>query len=588
MNCPRIIVCQARRPFAALLSCVALASVCDRSSAAPSEAAATATAEQRAARTIALDKRLLNFPIKNGAEKQLVRLSIDGQPVREFEIELADGEADFWVFLDVGDFRGRAGVLSVSGDAAAGARKLAAVQNADAYPGQESVYAETLRPQFHFSSQRGWNNDPNGMVWDNGEYHLFYQHNPYGWAWGNMTWGHAVSRDLVHWTELPDAIHPDELGTIFSGSAVVDGDNTTRFQAGDRPPLVCVYTSAGGTNPASAGRPFTQSLAYSNDGGRTWTKYAGNPVQGHIRGGNRDPKALWHAPTKQWVIVLFIEDNVLGFFTSPDLKTWKLESELKSFYECPELFELAVDGDAADTKWVLYGGNGDYLLGKFDGRQFTPDGEPVRFSHGNCFYASQTFNNVPAADGRRIQIGWGRIDMPGMPFNQMMTFPVELTLRSTDAGPRLCAAPVREIASLRGPKKGFVDAPLSGEAQPWNAIEGQLLDIEAEFAPGEAEQIAIVVRGIEVAYDARARELRCLDHKAPIAHGDGPLRLRILADRKSLEIFADDGLVYMPMGVTFDDDAPAIAIEAQGNGARLQRLDVYPLQSIWPDAAAAD
>ena len=171
------------------------------------------------------------------------------------------------------------------------------------------------------------------MVYYGGEYHLFFQHNPYGWKWGNMTWGHAVSKDMVHWEELGDAIHPDALGTIFSGSAVVDWHNTTGFQTGDAPPLVCIFTYAGGTNLSSQDVPFTQALAYSNDKGRTWTKYEDNPVQGHLCEGNRDPKVIWDENAKQWVIVLYTCDNTLVFFTSPDLKQWEQVSELNGFYE---------------------------------------------------------------------------------------------------------------------------------------------------------------------------------------------------------------------------------------------------------------
>jgi sucrose-6-phosphate hydrolase SacC (GH32 family) len=176
-------------------------------------------------------------------------------------------------------------------------KALEAIMLSDRLPGGDSLYRETLRPQFHFSPARGWTNDPNGLVYYDGEYHLFFQHNPYGTRWGNMTWGHSVSTDLVHWRQLPDAIHLDKLGTIFSGSAVVDQNNTTGWGTDEHKPIVCIYTSAGGTNVESKGQPFTQSVAYSIDRGRTWKKYEGNPVLGNIHGSNRDPKVIWHAPT---------------------------------------------------------------------------------------------------------------------------------------------------------------------------------------------------------------------------------------------------------------------------------------------------
>ncbi|HWQ91869.1 MAG TPA: glycoside hydrolase family 32 protein, partial [Clostridia bacterium] len=298
---------------------------------------------------------------------------------------------------------------------------------------------EPLRPQFHFTSRRGWLNDPNGLVFYKGEYHLFYQHNPYGWGWGNMHWGHAVSPDLVHWKELPIALYPDEHGTMFSGSAVVDWNNTAGFQSGSEKPLVAMFTAAG--------KPFTQGLAFSNDRGRTWTKYENNPVLPHIVAENRDPKVIWHAPEQKWVMALYLDESDYALFASKDLKRWEKLSDVRipGDSECPEFFEMPVEGREGETRWVFYGASGRHLVGKFDGTTFKPEGGPQELQRGNCWYASQTYSDIPARDGRRILIPWGRMtarEVPfhqGMPFNQMMGLPVELTLRNTDDGLRLCA-----------------------------------------------------------------------------------------------------------------------------------------------------
>jgi len=377
-------------------------------------------------REFLLQKKYLNFPIKNGAKKRLIHLIIDNKIVREFQIELAPGEPDFWVFLDVRDFEGEKALLRIDKYEPAGSKGFDSVYQADTYIGEQNIYREKLRPQFHFTSRRGWNNDANGMVYYDGKYHLFYQHNPYGWSWGNMTWGHAVSTDMINWTELGDA----------------------GFQTGDEKVIVCIYTSAGGTNPMSKDQPFTQSIAYSNDRGMTWKVHEHNPVVDHINGGNRDPKVIWHEPTSQWVMALYLDDKTMGFLTSKDLKSWKLQSRIKCFHECPELFALPVDGNRNNEKWILYGGSGEYLIGAFNGTQFVSEAGPIPFQHGNCFYASQTFSNIPANDGRRIQVAWGRVKMPNMPFNQMMLFPVTLTLRTTEEGPRMFAEPVREMEKL--------------------------------------------------------------------------------------------------------------------------------------------
>ena len=304
------------------------------------------------------------------------------------------------------------------------------IYQADRFAGEDSVYREPNRPQFHFTSRRGWNNDPNGLVYLDGEYHLFYQHNPFETQWENMHWGHAVSPDLLHWKELDDALFPDRLGTMFSGSAVVDRDNTAGW---GRNALVAAYTAD------KAGREV-QCIAYSNDKGRSFTKFEGNPVVGETR----DPRVFWYEPNKEWVMALYKIAGI-SFFTSKDLKSWKEESHINGFYECPDIFALPVDGNPDKKLWVVHGGSGTYMVGDFDGRKFTPRYGKYRTTYG-AYYAAQTYNDTP--DGKRVQIGWGQIEHAGMPFNQMMLFPTELTLRTTNEGVRLFSEPIDAIRAL--------------------------------------------------------------------------------------------------------------------------------------------
>ncbi|MCA9424223.1 MAG: GH32 C-terminal domain-containing protein [Candidatus Omnitrophica bacterium] len=526
-----------------------------------------------------LNSKYLNFPVKNGAPKKWVSLSIDGEKVREFDIELSPDEPDFWVYLEVGEFSGKTGLLRVEGVEESETSILQAIHQGDSFPGEDEAYKEGLRPQFHFTSKRGWNNDPNGMVYYDGEYHLFYQHNPFGWKWGNMTWGHAVSKDLIHWKELGDAIHPDRLGTIFSGSAAVDENNSTGLQEGDEKVLIAAYTSAGGNGPWSEGQPFTQSIAYSNDRGRTWTKYEENPVQGHLSGSNRDPKIFWHDPIGKWVIVLYLDENVIGVFNSVDLKTWEKTGELKSFHECPELFELPVDGNKSDKKWVLYGGSGDYMVGDFDGREFHPETEAIKFSYGNCFYASQTFNNIPEEDGRRIQIGWGRGDIPGMPFNQMMNFPTVLTLHSTEEGPRVFVHPVEEISKIRGVTQ-HDGVMLNDSTTDLESFEEPLLDIELVAEIESAKEVGLAIGSAELVYDTIQKKIRFKDQEAPLDAIDGKIELRILIDRTSVEIYANGGRVYMPVHHIPQDKDYRLSLFTRGGSAHLETA-VGELKSIW-------
>jgi fructan beta-fructosidase len=525
-------------------------------------------------RQLVLGERYLNFPVSNSAPMRRMTVTLGEDVVRAFDIELALDEPDFWVFMDVSAFRGKTATVEtvLSGREAA---VLDRITNDDEIRGGEKLYRERYRPQFHFSSRRGWNNDPNGLVYHAGEYHLFYQHNPYGWKWGNMHWGHAVSLDLVHWTELGDALFPDEHGTCFSGSALVDAENTTGFATGDEPPLVCIYTGAGD--------PFTQCLAYSLDRGRTWQTYEGNPVLGHIIGGNRDPKVIWYAPERKWVMALYLDGNDFALFSSPDLKQWERMSDVRlpGSAECPELFEIALDGDPGSTRWVFYGGNALYLVGRFDGRTFTPDSsEPHRLNYGNCFYASQTFNNV--LDGRRILVAWGQFEMPGMPFNQMMDFPVELTLRSTPAGPRLFVLPAREIERLHAERHAWSNLTLREGGDPLADIRGELFHIRAEFEVGAAAQFGFHVRGIPVVYNAAHRTLSCWTVSAPLEPQDGKIKLELLVDRTSIEVFANDGALYMPVGVLPSDQLRTLDVFTRGGDTTVESLEVHELKRIWP------
>ena len=527
-------------------------------------------------RAIKVRKNYLNLPVKAGAPKRRMGLLLDGKVVHEFDIELADGQPDWWSFVDVTLFKGKTVTLKVN-QLPEDSRALSAVEQADEPKEQHNLYRESLRPQFHFSSRRGWLNDPNGLVYYQGEYHLFYQHNPYGWGWGNMSWGHAVSKDLVHWEELPVALYPDEQGTMYSGSAVVDWNNTAGFQTGPEKPLVAMFTAAG--------KPFTQGIAFSNDRGRTWTKYKNNPVLAHIAAENRDPKVVWYAPDKKWVMALYLDKSDYALFSSPDLKRWQKLSDvtLPGDSECPDFFEIAVDGDAQNRRWIFYGANGLYLVGKFDGTTFTPETQPLALQQGNTWYASQTYSDIPATDGRRILVPWGRNgDLHhGMPFNQMMGLPVELTLRNSAAGLRLRANPVKELTTLRDRHHVIKSQSIKPGENPLADVKGELLEVLAEITPGTAEEVSFNLRGVAVTYDTKKQTLSCLDKTAAFPLEHGKIRLRMLVDRTSVDIFGNDGQLYMPLGVVMASDNKSLGVSAKGGEAQINSLEAYELKSAW-------
>jgi len=525
-------------------------------------------AKMPARRELVAEARYLQLPVKHGAPKR--RMSVaDGTTVREFDIELADGATDFWAFGDLTPFRGRRLTIAVNA-LPVESRALDAITQGDDIKG-EPLYAEAHRPQFHFTSRRGWLNDPNGLVYFQGEYHLFYQHNPYGWDWGNMHWGHAVSPDLVHWKELPIALYPRAYGDwAFSGSAVVDRANTGGFQKGNEPPLVAAYTSTG----------RGECIVFSNDRGRTWTEHAGNPVVKHQ---GRDPRLLRHEPTRRWVMAVYDEHEGkrwIAFYTSANLKTWEFRSRIDGFYECPDLFALPVQGNPSERKWVLYAADGQYVLGDFDGATFHPDGGKQRLWYGN-FYAAQTYSDAP--EGRRIQVGWGSgITFPGMPFNQQMTFPCTLTLRTTPEGVGMYAEPVEELATLRGRKHAWADRTVTpGENVLKDVPGGDLFEIQADLAADGATSFGFDVRGVPVMYDAQKREIACQGKTAPLAPVDGRIRLRLLIDRGSIEVFGNGGQVALSVGVTPPDDKRTLALFAQDGNVRVHSLDVFELKSAW-------
>lgn len=524
-----------------------------------------------ARREIAADKRYLTLPVQTGQPKRRVAVLVDGQPWREFEVELAATKTDFAAVLDLAEVRGKKLTLRTE-RIPEELRGWKDVATSDALPDAETAYREKHRPGFHFTSRRGWLNDPNGMVYHDGEWHLFYQHNPYGWDWGNMHWGHAVSRDLLRWKEEPIALYPKRFGDwAFSGSAVVDKANTAGWKEGNVDVLVAAWTSTG----------RGECISYSTDRGRTWREYDGNPVVKHA---GRDPRLLWHAPSKQWVMAVYDEADGkqwIAFHTSPDLKKWTCQSRVEGFFECPEFFELPLEGAKDRTFWVLYGADGKYLLGDFDGKTFKPNAPTKRqVFHGN-FYAAQTFSDAPA--GRRIQIGWGQgIAFPGMPFNQQMTIPCQLTLRNLPDGVRLCAWPVEEVSQFVPFNKSITrrELRLTGDKPtPLDVPAGDLWDVRLTFSPGQAKQVTFTLRGVPIVYDVKAETLTCRGKTMPLK-ARGELSLRVLIDRGSVEVFGPHGQVALVAGGLLPEGG-AFEIASVGGPASVEKIEIDPVQSIW-------
>lgn len=458
---------------------------------------------------------------------------------------------------------------------------------ASAFGYSDRLYDEKFRPQFHFSAMKNWINDPNGLVYYKGEYHLFFQHNPFGIEWGNMTWGHAVSSDLMHWKQLAHAIEPDELGTIFSGSAVIDWNNTSGFQSGDENVMVAFYTSAGEfAKPVP--KPFTQSIAYSNDRGRTWVKYEKNPIVENIGDDdNRDPKVIWHEATGYWVMVLFLdsEDAEFAILRSKDLKSWQITQKLRlgGTRECPDMFELAVDGNEDEKKWVFWGWDSGYLVGSFDGERFSPEQDHCRAAIGH-YYSAQAYSDIPASDGRRIQIAWMRAygKFRGTPFNQQMSIPCELKLRRLSEGLRICLTPVKEVELVR--EFGYSHKPTVVTEFDKNVladVKSELLEVQAEIGVMDAKEFGFDLRGNELLYDVTEKKMTCCDLETQVKPVEGVIKLHILVDRASIEVFVNDGERSMFKCSPLDTENLSLGFFARGGNVKLERINIWQLRSVW-------
>lgn len=502
-----------------------------------------------------VEKNYINIPIEMSEKWQRVESFIDQMPLTYSDVRISNSNIDYWVFRDISSYKGKTIKLKfdkyVSG--------IDKIYQSDKIHDGDSLYKESLRPQFHFSTRRGWINDPNGLVFKDGVYHLFYQHNPYDTYWGNMTWGHAISKDLLHWTELKSALNPDNLGTMFSGSAIIDENNISGFGADA---MVLFYTAAG--------KEMTQNIAYSKDNGKNFTKYSSNPILGP----DRDPKVFYYEPTNTWVMVLYNE-NYLAIYNSNNLKDWEYKSRVSGFFECPELFELNIDGDESNKKWIMYGASGTYMIGNFDGETFKPEHGKYYYSWGDL-YAAQTFNNIP--DGRRIQIAWGRIQQPNMPYNNMMLFPSELTLRTTSDGVRLFCEPVKEIETLHENKYSFKNLTTDEVNQKLKDINSELLHVELDIEMDRDFNFDILFKGNSILhYDGNFNRFNGAPYSFDINNGFR-FKVEILIDKSSVESYIDDGRLYLSGGLKNPINSNGLEIKGS---AKIHSLNVAELKSIW-------
>ena len=491
-----------------------------------------------------------------------------------------------------------------------------------------SDYQEKHRPQFHFSPPQAWMNDPNGMVYYDGEYHLFYQYYPYASIWGPMHWGHAVSKDLIHWENLPIALYPDKHGLIFSGSAVIDWNNTSGLGTVDKPAMVAIFTYHNMVGERTGRNDYqTQGIAYSTDRGRTWKVYEGNPVlpnQG-IRD-FRDPKVSWHEPTGRWVMILSAKNRV-QIYTSPDLKAWSFASEFGKdsapqlgVWECPDLFPLQVHGKETE-KWVMivsHGGGGPnggsctrYFVGDFDGKEFRSD-YPVEqinwLDYGKDNYAGVTWSDIPQSDGRRLFLGWMSnwqyaTKVPTTKWRSAMTVARTLELKQTTSGLRLFSRPVRELEGLRGSGEVFSSRMIEGEERIRNvsasrseieltfdlsASDSKFFGLELSNSLGEHIRIGVDQASSLIIVDRSNAGKMTFSQDFPGLHyipyeaaANGEMKWHLLIDNSSLELFVDDGAIAVTDIFFPSEDMNTASLFAFNGKARVKGGMAYNLAGIW-------
>lgn len=555
------------------------------------------------------------MPVQENAPVANIRVLTDGKLDETLNINLAESKIDYYVplrldnrqgekvLLDIRTNSDRSSIRDLQGAAWTYEMKLSNTFDV--------TNREKFRPLYHHTPEYGWMNDPNGMFYKDGVWNLYFQWNPYGSKWNNMTWGHSTSKDLVHWEPQDAVLYTDPLGMVFSGSSVVDKDNTAGF---GEDAVIALFTSADAAQ--------TQSLAYSTDNGMTFTRYNGNPVIAYERE-SRDPNMFWDANTQRWVLALASAlDHEMLIFTSKDLKEWTLESKFGHGYgcqdgvwECPDLMKLPVEGTDKE-KWVLicninpggpYGGSAvQYFVGDFDGKTFKCDNGPEVtkwMDYGKDYYATVSFSNAP--EGRHTVLGWMSNweyanDVPTTQFRSANSLPRDLSLFEAPDGEYYVASRVSpEVDALRGKAIKCAGGKLGGKGKTFNLptandgvceIELEVdtkagTDVNITLANSKGEKVEMTIDPTTDKFFMDRRHSGITDFNerfpvitaAPAYNGTGRYSVRIFIDRSSIEAIESEGRFAMTNLVFPSEPYSTVTVNATGNGASLEKMNIYPI-----------
>jgi fructan beta-fructosidase len=540
-------------------------------------------------RLVRVKEDYLQLPLldrSDGRQAGIERFSVemDGKVVRFVHLRFAarDQEPDFIYSYDVREFRGREVTLRFKSD---DTNVLDRLEFSNQQALDPKAYDGPLRPRFHFSPRRGWMNDVNGSYYQDGLYHIFYQANPTtaGRSTGfDMHWGHSVSKDLVHWEEWPVALFPDASGQCYSGTAVLAQHAIPGLTDKSALPTPVLFFAAT--------TPFSQHIATTPDGGRTWQRYAGNPVVPNIGSGDRDPKVFWHEASQHYVMVLYVDGKGYLFLRSKDLLKWEQVSELANWFECPEFVPMK-SPSTGEALWLLYGNyrspksepdgfsaSSAYQLGRFDGKTFTPVTPPRRAHQGPNFYAALTFVNEPK--GRPIMMGWtSGPDFPGEPFNQCASLPLLLSFKAIAGQDTLCFEPAAEVNALRDqPLLKLVNCSATdATARLQSLAKDTPVDITVKFRADAPGRVTFRMREFALGYDPATKTITRGNQTTQI-HPGKSLEARFLIDTSFVESFWNEGEAAYAVFSRHTQKGPAFAIEGD---ASIEELVVYPMKDIW-------
>lgn len=457
------------------------------------------------------------------------------------------------------------------------------------------LYQENNRPYIHLTPMHGFMNDPNGLLFYGGRYHYFAQLNPYGLGAGNTHWMHAVSDDLMNWTELPYALLPDDKGLVYSGSGVVDYHYTSGKQKNSHPPIFLFYTSAGSKSKWSRGKYFEIGIAISNDGGKTFIMYKDNPIINHISFMNRDPKVVWNPEEEYWIMALFLDNDRYMLLYSDDLFNWEKGQviEIKGSAECPDIFRLPLDDDKDNYKWVLWGSTDNYLVGRIENKTFIAETDVIygpshmivsaysAFTSSSGGYAAQTYFGVPK--GRIIQQSWIRTRVLEGPFSSCASIPNELKLVSTKNGPRISVYPVVEVREMYKESFSFKNRGLEElERIPTNYL-AECMDMTFTFGIQNDKPIAVSVRGVLIVYNPKSNTLILPNGMFSLGPQTDKLEIRVITDRCSFELYTGDGLFNTVLNTILDPSNIGIKVVSLDPATAVD-FELHKLRNAWTDS----